>query len=335
MKNPWDIKKEEFSKEGILQDKIKFILGYGILAPSTHNSQPWLFKIKDHFVEVYYDRGLKIPEADPLGRDLYISMGCMLENLVIAASYFGIFQDLKIILNDNLIAEIFFTEHGKENYDLAYLVDTIPRRVNVRGLFEQKPLLEGVEAELMSLKKDGRIRTDFITNKEKINKLAGLTAEGLKLAYKKSSFRKEMSGWMHNSLSNSKTGLPGYYLKMPFFLSFIIPTLVRFFDISSLLAGLNYKSMASAPFVCLFSSEKSSPEIWLETGRMAQRFMLQLNSKGIRTSIFVASIEMGDLYKKVQEITTINLVPQFLFCAGYMKNVQKHSPRHALEEKLI
>ncbi len=335
MKSPWDIKKEDFPKNGSLKDKIKFVLGYAILAPSTHNSQPWLFKIKEDSCEIYYDPKLKIPQGDPLSRDLYISLGCLMENLVIASNYFGIFREIKVVLNDNFVAEIYFKEQGEQNQDLAYLVDIIPQRVNARGIFEDKPLQDDIQAEMMSLKKDGRIRTDFITSKEKIEKIAAITAEGLKLAYKNPSFRKEMSGWMQNSLSAKKSGMPGYSLKMPFLLSFIIPTLVKFFDISPILARLNYKSLASAPFICIFSAEESIPSVWFETGRMAQRFMLQLNSKGIKTSIFVASIEMGNLYEKVQEVGRINLRPQFLFCAGYMKGTQEHSPRHALEDKLI
>ncbi len=333
--NPWNVKKEDFTKTGNLNEKIKFILNYGVLAPSTHNSQPWLFKIENNTLKIYFDPKLKIPQADPLGRDLYISMGCLVENLIIAANYFGIYKSEKIILSNDLVAQLDFQNNGSANTDLEYLVDTIPKRVNARGLFEQKPLPGKIQAEMMSLKKDGRIRTDFITNKEKINNLAVLTAEGLKLAYKKPSFRKEMSGWMNNSLSAKKTGLPGYSLRMPFLLSFLIPTMVKFFDIGPFLAKLNYKSMASTPFICLLSSEESNPEIWLEVGRLAQRYMLQLNSEDIKTSIFVASIEMGDLYKKVQEIAEISLTPQFLFCAGYMNYKPKHSPRHSIEEKLI
>jgi len=299
MSNPWNIKKEDFPQGGALRDKIKFVLGYAILSPSTHNSQPWLFKVGDDSCMIYYDKSLKIPEADPLGRDLYISMGCMVENLVIAAGYFGILKNIGVRIqgsslyykDDPCIVEVYFQDSGQRNMGLEYLVDIIPERVNARGLFESKPLPENIKAEMMSLKKDSPVRTDFITDKEKISKLAGLTAEGLKLAYKNPSFRKEMSGWMRNSLSLSKTGLPGYSLRMPFVLSFIIPTLVRFFDLSPLLAKLNYKSMSSAPFICLFSSEESNPSIWFETGWLAQRFMLHLNSKGVRTSIFVASID--------------------------------------------
>lgn len=335
IKNPWNIRKEDFPGHGSMEEKIRFILGYAILAPSTHNSQPWLFKIENNSCRIYYDKKLLLPEADPKQRDLYISIGCMMENLIMAGSYFGIFKEFRYILEDNFIAEVFFEETGRGNTDLEYLVDTIPERVNARGVFEQRPVAEGIQAQMLSLNKNGNIKIDFVTGKEKINKLALLTVEGLKFAYRRTSFRKEMYRWIHSSISADRQGMPGYSLRIPFILSFIIPTLVRFFNISPLLAKLNYKSISSAPLICVLSSKESTPLMWLETGRLAERFMLQLNSQNVRTSIFVASIEMGNLYEKVQETIALNLTPQFLFCAGYMKHVQEHSPRHPLYKKII
>ncbi len=335
MTDPWNIKKEDFPLSGSLNDKIRFVLGYAILAPSTHNSQPWLFKIEGNSCRIYYDPKLRLPEADPLGRDLYISMGCLIENLFIASSYFGILKDLKMKLEDELIVEFIFMDGNSINSNFECLLDTIPKRVNVRGIFEDKSVPEDVRAELLSLNKDGRLKINFITDKERIEKLASLTAEGLKMAHGRPVFRKEMHRWMKSSLTTEKEGLPGYSLRMPFILSFIIPVLVRFFDLSLLLAKLNYKSMVSVPFVCLITSVENSPSVWTDTGRLAERLMLHINSKGIKTSIFVASIEMGELYKKVQDILQTEMTPQFLFCAGYMSHRQKHSPRHSLEDKIV
>ncbi|OGN01044.1 MAG: hypothetical protein A3B91_02940 [Candidatus Yanofskybacteria bacterium RIFCSPHIGHO2_02_FULL_41_29] len=335
MSNPWDIKKEDFPVSGLLSDKIKFVLGYAILAPSTHNSQPWLFKIDSNSCKIYYDPKLKLPQADPKGRDLYISLGCMAENIMIASNYFGIFKELKLIFEGTLAVEIVFRENGERNSDLEYLLDTIPRRVNVRGVFEDKTLPDDIGIELLSLNKDQRIRIRFVDDKEKISKIASLTAEGLRMAHGRPIFRQEMSKWMTSSLSSRKDGLPGYSLRMPFLLSFIIPVLVKFFDLSLLLAKLNRISVSSAPLICFIESEKSSPEIWFETGRLAERLMLHLQSKEIMTSIFVASIEIGDLYKKVQEVIGNDLIPQFLFCVGYMNQIQGHSPRHKVEKKII
>ena len=42
----WNIKPERFPKKGTWKNKLKFLVRYGILAPSGHNSQPWKFMIR-------------------------------------------------------------------------------------------------------------------------------------------------------------------------------------------------------------------------------------------------------------------------------------------------
>jgi nitroreductase len=40
----WNIAENQFPKEGTRNEQLKFLLNYAILAPSSHNTQPWLFK---------------------------------------------------------------------------------------------------------------------------------------------------------------------------------------------------------------------------------------------------------------------------------------------------
>lgn len=60
-----------------LSEKLHFLLRYAILAPSGHNSQPWLFKIvgNNNIIEVYADRSRALPLVDPDERELIISCG--------------------------------------------------------------------------------------------------------------------------------------------------------------------------------------------------------------------------------------------------------------------
>ncbi|MBI2450749.1 MAG: hypothetical protein HYV52_00200 [Parcubacteria group bacterium] len=335
-----NINKELFFELKTLEKKIKFLLRYAILAPSTHNSQPWLFKITSNSCKIYSNSKISIKEADPLGRDLYISLGCLIENLTIAAKYFGVYENIIYRLNEekNLVAEVFFKDNQKkENIDRNFekLLEVIPKRFNARGLFENKKIEEEVLKNIVLVNSDKDLRIDFITEKEKIEKLSGLTAEGLKIAYLNSAFRKEMSGWINNNFSSKKRGIPGYALRMPAILSFIIPTLIKFFNLGKMLAKLNYQSMVSAPLVCVISARNNSPLTWLKIGRLSERLMLEFNLTGVKTSIFVAAVEMDDLYKKIQTIINSEYIPQFLFVAGYMDFQPKFTPREPLENKII
>ena len=87
--DPWEIDEKSFPRDGTKSEKIRFLLGYAILAPSTFNTQPWRFMIREQELMVFADmeRWLRISDADQ--RELYISVGCALENLLIAARHFG------------------------------------------------------------------------------------------------------------------------------------------------------------------------------------------------------------------------------------------------------
>src|SRR3989338_7328667 len=105
-----DIRSEEFFMLKNSAEKIKFLLRYAILAPSTHNSQPWFFKIENNSCKIYADfEKYTIIEADPIKRDLYISLGCLIENLIVAAKYYNVFDRIEYCLEkgNDLVAEIF------------------------------------------------------------------------------------------------------------------------------------------------------------------------------------------------------------------------------------
>ena len=88
-KDVWEVTEQAFPNTAPIETQLRFLLRYAILAPSTKNSQPWAFSVHGNQVYLIADlrRGQLI--ADPDRRELYISLGCALENLLIAAEHFG------------------------------------------------------------------------------------------------------------------------------------------------------------------------------------------------------------------------------------------------------
>ncbi len=65
-------------------------LSYAILAPNSHNLQPWLVElVGEDEVVLHVDRTRLLPETDPLDRQITISLGCFLEQLRLAATATG------------------------------------------------------------------------------------------------------------------------------------------------------------------------------------------------------------------------------------------------------
>lgn len=72
----WSVSEDKFPREGSNVDKLRFLLKYAILAPSSHNTQPWIFRIvNNNSIEVYADRTRALPVVDPEDRELTISCG--------------------------------------------------------------------------------------------------------------------------------------------------------------------------------------------------------------------------------------------------------------------
>lgn len=65
------------------------IVAAAVLAPNAHNAQPWLFELGPERIDLYADPARGLGTMDPLAREMHISLGCALENAVLAAPVHG------------------------------------------------------------------------------------------------------------------------------------------------------------------------------------------------------------------------------------------------------
>ena len=70
-------------------DVLRFAVEQAVLAPSSHNSQPWTFRVDEDSVDLFADPSRKLSAADPEGRELVISCGAALVNLELALAHKG------------------------------------------------------------------------------------------------------------------------------------------------------------------------------------------------------------------------------------------------------
>jgi len=319
------------------KDKIAFLLQYAVLAPSTHNSQPWQFRLGDDYCDILYDDSHPIVYADPQGRDLYVSFGCLIENLAIAARYFKVFKGIEYHFQLPAVARMRFdfSRIGDTDESVRPLLDAILRRVNARGLFEKDRIDEQSQAIFEKIETPQTLHKEFLSRTEDIMTIAELTRQGLRVAYDDPRFRREMSEWFNHGLSKKPTGIPSYSLRMPLLVSFIFSWLVRHFNIGKRLGFLNYISINSAPAALVVTADENTPRNWVETGRLAERFVLQANVCGYKTSFFTAAIEMGEIYKDVQKMLGTLAIPQFIIMYGKLNYEQKPNLRHSARNKII
>src|SRR5574341_2278826 len=84
-----DYIRRPFEKDSTLSAQMRELVRYATLAASGHNTQPWKFAVKANVIEIHPDYARRLPVVDPNDRELWISLGCALENLLIAARAAG------------------------------------------------------------------------------------------------------------------------------------------------------------------------------------------------------------------------------------------------------
>jgi hypothetical protein len=69
----------------------------GILASNPHNTQAWLFRVTDWPVDLYADLRRHLGTFDPYRREMYLGLGCALENMMLAARAAGFAPTLALV----------------------------------------------------------------------------------------------------------------------------------------------------------------------------------------------------------------------------------------------
>ena len=78
-------------------DVRRWILGYAILAPHSHNLQSWLVDLRRAGeITLYCDRTRLLPQTDPVCRQIMMSHGTFLELLALAAQRKGLRADIEL-----------------------------------------------------------------------------------------------------------------------------------------------------------------------------------------------------------------------------------------------
>ncbi len=80
-----------------------------VLATNAHNTEPWLFHVSSDRIDLYAALDRNIGTIDSLRREMYISLGCALENLALAAVAHGFAPVIQLMpdpLDQTFVASI-------------------------------------------------------------------------------------------------------------------------------------------------------------------------------------------------------------------------------------
>lgn len=112
------------------------IVAAGILASNPHNSQPWIFRITDSTIDLFADRERQIGVIDPYLREMYIGLGCAVENMMLAAEAEGFSPTLGLMPDPAEETHAAHIELGSSSPLPSKLYSAIPNRHTDRGAYD-------------------------------------------------------------------------------------------------------------------------------------------------------------------------------------------------------
>lgn len=328
----------EFPKEGTLNEQIACLLAYAVRAPSTHNTQPWLFQLEGNDVLIFRDHSRRLPEGDPTGRYMLISIGALIEHLIIAAKYFDMFEGIAIgdlSARDGVVARITLRSSRGNNDVFAPIFRAIAARYNARGPSLDRQIPDTLLDQIVGGYAGGGLHSFVLRHDTEKKFFAELTARGMRHVHARPAFRRELANWIRSNYSKTPDGIPGYAMLAPDLLSLALPWLIGTLNCGSILAKLNRKSILSAPTVIVFATKDDTPQAWLSVGRRFAEVALLAATDGASASVFVASIEVPELREELRHYLRTDLFPQFTFTLGYPKLLLPPTPRIHPIERMI
>ena len=333
----WSVRDCDFPAQGTLEEKLRFLLQYAILAPSGHNSQPWLFHAAGDTIEVYADRTRALPVADPEDRELVMSCGTALFHLRLAVRQFGyrvLFEVLPKPHDPDLLARVQLGEPLPPQPDESRLFHAIPRRRTSRMRFEERPVPEALLVDLQTAVRVEGASLEIIRGETRRNAVVDLVAEGDRLQMANKSFRRELAAWVRSNRSSNRDGIPGYGLGFPDLVSVGGPFVIRTFDLGGYQAARDRELADGSPVLAVISTEADLVHDWIAAGQALARLLLRARADNVWVSFLNQPIEVDDLRPRVREALNATGYPQLILRLGYGPEVRP-TPRRPVDEVLI
>lgn len=319
----WTINGHNYPYKGDIEQKIKFISQYGRLAPSVHNTQPWLLSIEKNVLTICPNFKLRLPVADPLGRGMFIAIGACAENIAQAAPCFGMNADVALVSDG---VKITF-EEGSPLTSNGLSLESITSRHSNKGLYTRKLVPRAVIAELEGLS-IGTVEVKVLTEEALLNKISNLHINAAREVVASKSFVRELARWMRINNTRADDGMPGFITGITFMKSFIGK--IIFYIRPSLFKKAvenDVKLLRSTPSIVVFSNSGNSKKEWMECGRIIERVWLKLTAEGLVAHPLTASIGDEVATKKLRDELKLKKYPQFLMRMGYSMNIDIRTPR--------
>lgn len=271
------------------------LVRYATLAPSSHNTQCWRFRLEDGAISILPDLSRRCPAVDPDDHHLFVSLGCAAENLIQAALAHGLMGNAGF---DATGAKALRVALEPTQPVASPLFQAIPERQSTRGAYDGQALARD-ELELLEKAGAGQgVQVIVLTERKAMEAVLEFVIQGNAAQMNDPAFVDELKQWIRFSGGDAVRTGDGLYAASsgnPTMPSWLGRPLFDLFFTPKNENDKYAKHLRSSAGIAIFISDAPSPSQWVEVGRCYERFALQSAALGIRNALLNQPVEVPAL----------------------------------------
>lgn len=303
--------------------ELQALVGQAVRAPSSHNTQPWRFRMRETSVDLLADRTRALPVNDPHDRELTISCGAALMNLRVAAAHAGLgvrVRPFPSADDADWLAGVEVVAGAAPRAGESALFDSIARRVTCRKPFSSRPVESDVVGRLVeaAVAEHGRLLP--IESEIDRHLISGLVAEGDARQWANPDWRRELAAWMHPRRRGDGLATPGAAVP-------VAQLVVRTFDLGGRIGTKDRDLAEGSPLLAVVATTGDAARDWLVAGQALERVLLTACGLGLQASYLNQPIQEAALRSRLQKIVGGASFPQVLLRLGYPAAQVPPAPR--------
>lgn len=306
------------------------LIRQAVLAPSSHNTQPWMFRVSEAAIDVCADRSRALPVNDPDDRELVISCGCALMNIRVAAARRGLRAKVKLLPErerpERLARVVLGAESGASAPE-GVLAEFVERRRTYRKAFSSGRADPGTLDELIEAARVEGASLFPLSTEEAKRQAAWLVAEGDAAQWANPRWRRELAAWMRPPRCGD--GLNVSALAAP-----VARLVVRTFDMSRFVGAQDRQLVAGSPTLAALCTEGDARHDWVQAGQALQRVLLVACRRGLQASYLNQPIQVARLRHTLQELVGKGW-PQILLRVGRPLEAIPDVPRRPADDVIV
>lgn len=307
---------------------------FAVLAPSSHNSQPWRFVINGDRLDLKADRARALPVVDPDDRELVMSCGAALFHLRMALRHAGWAPAVELwpeCVDGDVVATVRLGERRAPTAEEERLFAAIARRHTNRAPFAARDVPEALRFDLIDVaQREGAWL--YIASGVAKEAVATLIGEADRLQMDDPRFRRELASWLHPSRGELGDGMPGNTQGLSDLAARFAPLVVRTFDLGGSRAAKDHQLAVGSPLLVVIGTDGDDEREWLRAGQALASVLLHATDAGLAASFLNQPVEVPALRVRLHEVLGKSGHPQLVLRLGYPLAEAQPTPRRPLGE---